>query len=129
MIHRFVGSWASITGRFAFSLGVGLILTASAAFGQGTTGSISGTVRDPVGQIIVGASVQATSVATGKAYKSGTSKEGAYTLSDLPAGAYDVSLSIAGMAPFSAKGVMVAAGNTARIDIDLKEGSQLSTLE
>ena len=61
-------------------------------------------------------------------YKSTSSKEGAYTLADLPAGSYDVSLTLAGVAPFALKNVAVTAGNTVRVDINLKEGSQLSTL-
>ena len=108
--------------------GFGLFLVALAAFGQGDRGTISGTVKDPVGGIVAGASVQATNASTGTVYKATSSKEGAYTLADLPAGSYDVSLTIPGVAPFAQKNVAVSVGNTARVDINLKEGSQLSTL-
>ena len=45
--------------------GFGLFLVALAAFGQGDRGTISGTVKDPVGGIVAGASVQATNASTG----------------------------------------------------------------
>jgi len=108
--------------------GFGLFLVALTAFGQGGTGTISGTVKDPVGGIVAGASIQATNASTGTVYKSTSSKAGAYTLADLSAGSYDVSLTLPGVAPFAVKNVAVTAGSTARVDINLKEGTQLSTL-
>jgi hypothetical protein len=98
------------------------------AFGQTDRGTITGVVKDPVGEVISGAAVQATDTARGTVHKSTSSGQGTYTLADLPAGTYDVSLSIPGIAPFSMKGVAVSAGNTVHVDIGLKEGSQLSTL-
>jgi Carboxypeptidase regulatory-like domain len=115
--------------RLVHSLwGFGLFLVALSAFGQTGTGTISGTVKDPVGGIVAGASVQATNNSTDTVHKSTSSKEGEYTLADLPAGSYDVSVTLPGVAPFALKNVAVSAGNTARVDINLKEGSQLSTL-
>ena len=115
--------------RLVLSLWVfGLFVVSLTAFGQGDKGAISGNVKDPVGGIVAGASVQATNASTGTVYKSISSKDGVYTLADLPAGSYDVSLTLPGVAPFSLKNIAVSAGNTARVDINLKEGSQLSTL-
>jgi hypothetical protein len=105
-----------------------LFLAAIPAFGQTGRGAIAGVVKDPVGGILSGAAVQAKNAATGDVFKASSSAQGAYTVADLPAGTYDVSLSVPGMAPFAQKSVAVAAGNTARLDIGLKEGSQLSTL-
>lgn len=105
-----------------------VLLFAITTFGQGNSGAISGAVKDPVGGIEAGAAVQATNTASGMTYKTTGSKDGAYTLANLPAGTYDVSLTIAGVAPFMEKNVAVSAGNTTRVDINLKEGTQLSTL-
>ena len=105
-----------------------LFLAAIAAFGQTDRGAIAGAVKDPVSGILAGAMVQAKNAATGDLHTASSSAQGVYTLTDLPAGTYDVSLSVPGMAPFALRGVAVSAGNTARIDIGLKEGSQLSTL-
>lgn len=115
--------------RFVHSLwGLGLFLVALTAFGQGDSGTISGIVKDPLGGIVAGASVQATNTATGAVHKSTSSRQGTYSLANLPAGTYDVALTLPGVAPFARKNVAVSAGNTARVDIGLQEGSQLSTL-
>jgi hypothetical protein len=110
------------------ALTVGLLALPLMAFGQERAGTISGTARDPVGEPVVGASVQATNIATGTVYRSTSSKQGAYTLADLPPATYVVSLSVPGVTPFTLRNVIVSEGSTARVDIDLKEGTQLSTL-
>ena len=81
-----------------------------------------------MGGILAGTSVQATNSATHTVYKAISSAQGVFKLADLPAGSYDVSLTLPGVAPFSRKNVAVGAGDTARVDIELTEGSQLSTL-
>jgi len=108
--------------------GYALFLVAMTAFCQGDHGTIAGVVKDPVGGIVAGAAVQATNTATGAVHKGTSSKQGAYSLADLPAGTYDVALTLPGLAPFSQKGVAVGPGKTASVNIELKEGSQLSTL-
>jgi len=74
--------------------GFGLFLVALTAFGQGGTGTISGTVKDRLAGSWRAASIQATNASTGTVYKSTSSKAGAYTLADLSAGSYDVSLTL-----------------------------------
>jgi hypothetical protein len=108
--------------------GFALFLVAIAAFGQGDKGTITGNVKDPVGGILAGASVQATNASTHAAYKAISSAQGVYKLADLPAGTYDVSLTVPGVAPFAQKNVAVGPGDTAHVDIEIKEGTQLSTL-
>ena len=108
--------------------GVAFLLTGSVAFGQAPKGSISGAVKDPVGKEVPGVAVQATNSATGTVFRATSSMQGAYSIADLPAGSYDVAATLGGVAPFSQKGVTVNAGAATKVDIALKEGSQLSTL-
>ena len=49
-------------------LAICFVLAAVAAFGQGGTGTITGTVTDPTGLSVAGANVQATNVETGAVY-------------------------------------------------------------
>jgi Carboxypeptidase regulatory-like domain len=114
--------------RTVLGFATGLFLVALTAFGQGQGGAIAGTAKDPVGVAVAGATVQAKNTSTGETLKATTSKQGAYAIADLPPGAYDVSLAVPGVAPFSQKNVTVGAGATVRVDIDLREGTQLSTL-
>ena len=72
--------------------------------------------------------MQATNTVTGTPYKATSSKQGTFVVNDLPPGTYDIAATLPGVAPFSSKGVMVAAGKSTSVDVTLKEGSQMSTL-
>ena len=55
-----------------------LVLTASVAWAQISTGSLSGTVTDPGGLVIAGAKITATHVPTNRNYETVTSEAGLY---------------------------------------------------
>jgi hypothetical protein len=103
-------------------------LLLAAAYGQGDRGAISGSVAVPGGAPFVGAAVQAKNVQTGTTSRAVTAAGGKYTLTDLPAGTYDISVALQGVKPYERKGVVVAAAKTSSLDIKLEEGTQLSTL-
>ena len=66
-----------------------LLLAAGSAFGQaGGTGTIQGTVTDPSGAVVAGATVTATNLATGVRTERKTTDAGFFVLSFLPAGEY-----------------------------------------
>src|SRR6202046_2737739 len=67
-----------------------LLSVASPAWSQETTATINGTVTDPSGAPIVGATVTATDVARGTDYPTQTNTAGAYSLSQIPIGTYRV---------------------------------------
>jgi hypothetical protein len=101
---------------------------AAAAFGQNQTATITGTVSDPLGAAVESAAVQVKNAATGNVSRAVASRAGAYTLANLPAGAYDISVNVAGLKPFERKAVAVDAAKTVRVDIRLEDTTQLSTL-
>ena len=103
-------------------------LTAVALFAQSDRGTIAGTVLDPAGAATPRAPVQAKNVQTGVVSKATSLANGKYTLADLPAGQYDITVAMPGLRGFEQKGVRVEAAKTASIDIHLQEGTQLSTL-
>ncbi|HEY3826071.1 MAG TPA: carboxypeptidase-like regulatory domain-containing protein [Bryobacteraceae bacterium] len=102
-------------------------LTSLAAFGQ-DKGTLQGTVLDPFGAPKASATVQAKNAASGTVYKGVSTAKGTYSIPDLPAGKYDVSVSIPAVRPFDQKGIMVAAAKTQQLDIRLQETTQLGTL-
>src|SRR5215813_10131554 len=69
-----------------------LFLLATAALGQRTAGNIEGTVTDPNGAVVVGATVTATSTGTTAAYHQTvtTDPKGYYQFSQVPSGTYTV---------------------------------------
>jgi hypothetical protein len=76
-----------------------LLITVAAAVkleAQTINGSIRGTVTDPSGAVIAGASVVATNVDTGVTTKTVTNKSGLYNVQFLPIGNYKVSMTAPG---------------------------------
>src|SRR5438093_13743822 len=67
-----------------------------AAFAQTDRGTITGTVSDMTGAVVPGTRVEAKNVQTGSTYTAGSSETGNYTLPQLPAGVYEVSISLPG---------------------------------
>src|SRR5215467_12834149 len=61
--------------------------------GQVLKGSISGTVVDPQGAVVSGASVQAKNVETGAVFSTTSDNSGLFRLNLLPAGTYNVGIS------------------------------------
>ena len=66
-----------------------------AAFGQKTTGAIEGTVKDPKGAVVPGASITVTGVDIGYSRTVTSNAEGFYRLIDVPAGVYNVTVAAA----------------------------------
>jgi Carboxypeptidase regulatory-like domain len=76
---------------------LGLIVCASLGLAQSGAGSIQGTVTDPTGAVIPGASVHVVNQATGFAIDSKTNKVGFYQVPGLNTGTYVVSISAPNM--------------------------------
>lgn len=104
----------------------GLFL-AAAAMAQ-STGSISGTLFDSIGDPIDNNLVQAKNTQSGATFKATTSAAGKYTIASLPPGSYDVSAAAPGLTAVTKKGVAVKSSQTASLDIRLGDTTQLNTL-
>ncbi len=105
---------------------IALFWCASAAFAQ-NGGTIAGTVFDLPGEPVKNAPIQATNVRTSAVFKATSSETGRYTLSQLPAGSYEVSVAAPGFNAFVQRNVTVVAAQTLSLDIHLID-FQLDTL-
>ena len=113
-----------------FSLGL-----CAAALAQERTGSMTGRVTEPNGAAVTGVTVEAKHVATGAVFKAAVSSQGAYTLSQLPAGTYEISVPIV-IGPFqeptyvsfSRKDVALLPGQTLPLNIAMQLQNNLATL-
>lgn len=105
-------------------------LLAPLALAQNSPGTISGRVTDPEGAPVAKAPVQAKNVATGAVYRSLSSASGDYTLTQVLAGKYELSVNVPCCAyqPYSQADVMVETGQQARFDVHLAEGGSYRTL-
>jgi len=70
-----------------------LLATSRACFAQSGTARLQGTVIDPQGAAIAGASVQVTNTGTGFSATVSTNELGFYSVSALPPGSYHVEVS------------------------------------
>lgn len=91
-------------------------------FAQGT-GTIHGTVTDPSGSAVPGATVDATHEERGASRKVVTDALGGYVLPLLPVGTYTIHVESSGFKTFSHRGVSLTANQNVRVDAALELGS------
>jgi hypothetical protein len=121
---RFVGVAA---GRF-LAVALLLFIAAHSLCAQGNTGAIAGTILDGSGGVVVDAQIQATHVDTHTIYNAVSTSTGAYRLSNLALGVYDIAVTAKGFKIADAKGVVVQINTTASLDIVLHPGDVKETL-
>jgi hypothetical protein len=100
-----------------------LLVITTFATAQGDRGTITGTVTDPKQAMVVGAAVTARSSEGGAPYETRSTDTGNFTLPQMPAGVYDVTISAPGFSKFVQKGIRVQVAMTARVDVQLQVGS------
>jgi outer membrane receptor protein involved in Fe transport len=73
-------------------------LSVSTVAAQSTGAKVTGTIRDPVGQLIVDARVEMLNIASGVTLKTISNSEGMYEMGQLPLGSYLLSINSPGFA-------------------------------
>jgi len=107
-----------------FVLCAALLSAAALAFGQaGGTGTIQGTVTDPSGAAIPGASVTATNLGTGIKTDRKTNEAGFFAITLLPAGQYTVAVTATGFEALTQTHVIVDALATVGLELKLQIGT------
>ncbi len=99
------------------------LLVACAAFAQSDRGTITGTISDPAGAVVANAMIQARNTDTGAISQAASSSTGNYTIPELPAGPYELDITVAGFKRFVRPGLIVQAAQTIRVDATLEVGS------
>ncbi|MBP6004734.1 MAG: TonB-dependent receptor [Pyrinomonadaceae bacterium] len=89
-----------------------IIFFTAAVFGQGGTGQLSGTVTDPNGAVVAGATVQVKDLNTGFTRGATTDGEGNYSLQLLPAGNYSIEITGQGFQKYRAETTVNIAQTT-----------------
>ena len=94
------------------------------------TGGISGSVADQSGAIVSGATAQAVSETTGATFQAKTNGAGEFQFSDVPLGAYTVTITAPGFGTVTVNHVHVVAGNVTNVGTQsLKLGSATMMVE
>src|ERR1041385_7279025 len=101
---------------------------AFAVFAQSDRGTITGTVSDPAGAIVAGAPVEIRNVAQGISYQAASSSTGNYTLAQLPAGQYELTVTVPGFKKYVRQSLTVGVAQTYRVDVLLEVGSNTESV-
>jgi hypothetical protein len=105
------------------------VLLVSRLHGQTTFATITGTVTDPSGAAVPGATVVATHVETNSQTTTQTNDVGIYTLAQLREGTYSVHAKSAGFKEFVAQNVQLVARDYRRLDISMEVGAVETAVE
>src|SRR5258705_1233191 len=111
-------------------LGVLLMLMLSpAAIAQHIRGALEGTVNDPNGAVVQGASVKLHNVSTGAESTATTDDRGRFNFQNLEAGRYTVTIEKAGFSKYVAKEVTVNVGSVTPLITTLEIGDAKEVVE
>ena len=98
-------------------------LSVRPAAGQVLYGSIVGNVTDASSAPVPDAAVKITHLQTGQTHDTITNNAGGYTVSDVPAGDYEISIVKQGFQTFVARNITVQVNNVVRVNAALVVGS------
>ena len=115
-----------VIGVFSLAL---LSLSTGNLFGQLTaSATLQGTVTDKTSAVIPKAQVQVSNKQTGLVRTETTGGGGLYVFNLLPAGTYEVRVSVSGFATAAFQNVELAVGRTTTIDAQLSPSQQAETV-
>jgi outer membrane receptor protein involved in Fe transport len=106
-----------------------LALSTPLANAQAVYGNILGTVTDPQGAAVVGATVTVTDVNKGTTDSTTTNESGNYSVTHLIPDPYSVKVEAQGFKSAEQKDVVVSADTGARVDLQLQLGSASEAVE
>jgi hypothetical protein len=91
--------------------------------------SISGTVSDPSGAVIAGATVTASNVDTGVALTQTTNAQGFYSFQELPLGTYTISVQQSGFKAYAQTGLVLDVNSVLSVDVKMEVGQSSEKIE
>ena len=111
-----------------FSRLVLAVIVCSAIWAQADRGTLTGTVSDAQGGVIPQAKIGLRNTQTGAQYETVATATGNYSLGQLPAGTYDLSVEFMGFKKYTQQGIGVQVAQTERVDVVLQVGSTTDTV-
>ena len=112
-----------VFGRLGLTIVLLITLGTCAIFGQTSTATISGVVRDASGALIPGVTINLKHIDSGLTRTVITSETGNYAVPSLPVGPYEITTNMPGFKQAVRRGVTLAVGQEAVIDLTLEVGA------
>lgn len=107
-----------------------LLCLASVAFGQQTGGGLTGTVKDPKGAIVPGATVTVQGINVGFNRTAQTDSDGVFRLQQVPPGTYKISVgAISGFAETGLDDITVVVEKITTADVTLGLNQNITTVD
>ena len=106
-----------------------VLLTAVSLWAQTFRGTILGTVTDPSGNLVAGATVKVKNAGTGLERTTTTGPDGGYNIPELPVGTYSVTVTQTGFQTSVTSNVAVDVATERRVDVPMKIGQVTQTVE
>jgi len=104
-----------------------IVLGSTLTFGQ--TGSITGTVTDSSGAVVPAAEVTVHNVATNASRTTNSNSTGAFTLTDLPVGAYELTVRKEGFKTYRLASVDLSVAHALNLTATLQPGATSEAVE
>lgn len=104
-------------------------LFTGAVWAQSTFGELVGTVKDPTGSVVVGATITVKNLGTSATRTATTDSTGTYTVVNLEPGNYEVSVEMQGFQKATYTNITLLSRQTVRVDGTLTLGTQAQTVE
>jgi hypothetical protein len=118
----------SLYFQAAIWLAVVVLIGSGLLVAQTDRGTVTGTVADPAGALIPGASLTLKNTETGDVYTTQTTETGNYSLPSVRSGVYELSVTAAGFNKYIQEGIRVQVATTERIDVAMKIGASTDSV-
>src|SRR6185436_17100267 len=119
----------SLTHRSILAGVLTCLLFASRSLSQSSSGSITGTVKDPTGSMVPAAEVEVINDGTGATRRVTTSSGGVFNVPNLDLGSYKLRVSGKGFNTYERSGLNLAANQIMSLDVQLTLGATSTLLE
>jgi Carboxypeptidase regulatory-like domain/TonB-dependent Receptor Plug Domain len=124
---------ATLAGRFAAAslsiVSIALIVVSPQVRAQERFGSFVGTVTDPTGAVLPGASVRLVNKESGREFKTTTDGSGSYVFRDVEPGRYRFTFEQTGFGRAEIADALVVVGQQIRVDVTLQVGTSQQTVQ
>src|SRR5437588_12236256 len=108
---------------------ISMLCLSLAAYAQETTAGVQGTVKDPQGAVVSGATVTLSSPALIGKKTATTDSAGNYHIEQLPPGVYSVTTSAPGFSPETQQNLRIETGALPNINFSPKVGQAEPTVQ
>ena len=105
------------------------LITAGVAHAQVVGATVTGTVTDPSGGVVAGATVTSTNKATADTRTVTSDSAGLFTIANLIPGSYEIKVSAAGFSTSVQSSVQLAVGQQLQLNFGLQVGNTTTTVQ